>query len=95
MEYGSGTTPHFQEVDQVRCEVCDGLSLHLKERLSPASAPTSVDLQTGDRKCSYLSSVDLLIHCFYLYVYIHCLIKEQSDFLHGFGTLCQVEFINC
>ena len=27
MEYGSRTTPHFQEVDQVRCEVCDGLSL--------------------------------------------------------------------
>jgi len=34
MEYGSGTTPHFQEVDQVRCEVRDGLSLHLKESLS-------------------------------------------------------------
>jgi len=52
MEYGSGTTLYFQEVDQVRCEVRDGLSLHLKERLSPASAPTSVDLQMGDKKCT-------------------------------------------
>jgi len=97
MDNSTTTTSHSPEMHKVECGACDGALLH-REMLSPATAPTSVDLQTETENAQWLmfSAANTALFLITYRPILAAIVINR--FFIGFVTLClqwNLQTVNC